>query len=89
MGEWCVTEFPFYLSQDVSEKNIRIIKHHVPIKRRNDAESVDNESTLSTTSNLEPFANDDLGKKKKNTIKNAHSALNIHHIRSKDNFSLW
>lgn len=65
MGEWCVTEFPFYLSQDVSEKNIRIIKHHVPIKRRNDAESVDNESTLSTTSNLEPFANDDLGKKKK------------------------
>ncbi|XP_031684326.1 pericentriolar material 1 protein-like isoform X6 [Oncorhynchus kisutch] len=46
---------------DVSEKNIRVIKHHVPSKRRNDAESVDNESTLSTTSNLEPFANDDLG----------------------------
>uniref|UniRef100_A0A674EGS2 Pericentriolar material 1 n=1 Tax=Salmo trutta TaxID=8032 RepID=A0A674EGS2_SALTR len=46
---------------DVSEKNIRVIKHHDPSKRRNDAESVDNESTLSTTSNLEPFANDDLG----------------------------
>ncbi|XP_070972188.1 pericentriolar material 1 protein-like isoform X8 [Oncorhynchus clarkii lewisi] len=46
---------------DVSEKNIRVIKHHVPSKRRNYAESVDNESTLSTTSNLEPFANDDLG----------------------------
>lgn len=48
----------------MSEKNIRVIKHHDPSKRRNDAESVDNESTLSTTSNLEPFANDDLGKKK-------------------------
>jgi hypothetical protein len=47
----------------VSVKNIRVIKHHDPSKRRNDAESVDNESTLSTTSNLEPFANDDLGKK--------------------------
>ncbi|XP_042167913.1 pericentriolar material 1 protein-like isoform X4 [Oncorhynchus tshawytscha] len=46
---------------DVSEKNIRVIKHHDPSKRRNDAESLDNESTLSTTSNLEPFANDDLG----------------------------
>ncbi|XP_064880827.1 pericentriolar material 1 protein-like isoform X5 [Oncorhynchus nerka] len=46
---------------DVSVKNIRVIKHHDPSKRRNDAESVDNESTLSTTSNLEPFANDDLG----------------------------
>uniref|UniRef100_A0A4W5RZ14 Pericentriolar material 1 n=1 Tax=Hucho hucho TaxID=62062 RepID=A0A4W5RZ14_9TELE len=46
---------------DVSEKNIRVIKHHEPSKRRTDAESVDNESTLSTTSNLEPFANDDLG----------------------------
>ncbi|XP_029621894.1 pericentriolar material 1 protein isoform X1 [Salmo trutta] len=56
---------------DVSEKNIRIIKHHVPIKRRNDAESVDNESTLSTTSNLEPFANDDLG----NTVIHLDKAL--------------
>ncbi|XP_052320542.1 pericentriolar material 1 protein-like isoform X4 [Oncorhynchus keta] len=46
---------------DVSVKNIRVIKHHDPSKRRNGAESLENESTLSTTSNLEPFANDDLG----------------------------
>uniref|UniRef100_A0A8C7G5H1 Pericentriolar material 1 n=1 Tax=Oncorhynchus kisutch TaxID=8019 RepID=A0A8C7G5H1_ONCKI len=45
--------------------------HHVPSKRRNDAESVDNESTLSTTSNLEPFANDDLG----NTVIHLDKAL--------------
>ncbi|XP_070972187.1 pericentriolar material 1 protein-like isoform X7 [Oncorhynchus clarkii lewisi] len=56
---------------DVSEKNIRVIKHHVPSKRRNYAESVDNESTLSTTSNLEPFANDDLG----NTVIHLDKAL--------------
>uniref|UniRef100_A0A8C7QD31 Pericentriolar material 1 n=1 Tax=Oncorhynchus mykiss TaxID=8022 RepID=A0A8C7QD31_ONCMY len=56
---------------DVSEKNIRVIKHHNPSKRRNDAESVDNESTLSTTSNLEPFANDDLG----NTVIHLDKAL--------------
>ncbi|KAM9399327.1 pericentriolar material 1 protein-like isoform 7-T10 [Salvelinus alpinus] len=56
---------------DVSEKNIRVIKHHVPSKRLNDAESVDNESTLSTTSNLEPFANDDLG----NTVIHLDKAL--------------
>ncbi|XP_045074935.1 pericentriolar material 1 protein-like isoform X3 [Coregonus clupeaformis] len=56
---------------DVSEKNIRVIKHHEPSKRRNDAESVDNESTLSTTSNLEPFANDDLG----NTVIHLDKAL--------------
>uniref|UniRef100_A0A8C7HHX9 Pericentriolar material 1 n=1 Tax=Oncorhynchus kisutch TaxID=8019 RepID=A0A8C7HHX9_ONCKI len=56
---------------DVSEKNIRVIKHHDPSKRRNDAESVDNESTLSTTSNLEPFANDDLG----NTVIHLDKAL--------------
>lgn len=30
-------------------------------KKREDAESVDNDSTMSTSSNLEPFANDDLG----------------------------
>uniref|UniRef100_A0A8C7QD08 Pericentriolar material 1 n=1 Tax=Oncorhynchus mykiss TaxID=8022 RepID=A0A8C7QD08_ONCMY len=45
--------------------------HHNPSKRRNDAESVDNESTLSTTSNLEPFANDDLG----NTVIHLDKAL--------------
>uniref|UniRef100_A0A8C8C5U6 Pericentriolar material 1 protein C-terminal domain-containing protein n=1 Tax=Oncorhynchus tshawytscha TaxID=74940 RepID=A0A8C8C5U6_ONCTS len=56
---------------DVSEKNIRVIKHHDPSKRRNDAESLDNESTLSTTSNLEPFANDDLG----NTVIHLDKAL--------------
>lgn len=31
------------------------------MKKRDDAESVDNDSTISTSSNLEPFANDDLG----------------------------
>lgn len=31
------------------------------MKKRDDAESVDNDSTMSTSSNLEPFANDDLG----------------------------
>uniref|UniRef100_A0A4W5LRV0 Pericentriolar material 1 n=1 Tax=Hucho hucho TaxID=62062 RepID=A0A4W5LRV0_9TELE len=56
---------------DVSEKNIRVIKHHDPSKRQNDTESVDNESTLSTTSNLEPFANDDLG----NTVIHLDKAL--------------
>lgn len=30
-------------------------------KKRDDVESVDNESTMSTSSNLEPFANDNLG----------------------------
>uniref|UniRef100_A0A8C8C5S9 Pericentriolar material 1 protein C-terminal domain-containing protein n=1 Tax=Oncorhynchus tshawytscha TaxID=74940 RepID=A0A8C8C5S9_ONCTS len=45
--------------------------HHDPSKRRNDAESLDNESTLSTTSNLEPFANDDLG----NTVIHLDKAL--------------
>lgn len=30
-------------------------------KKRDDAESMDNDSTMSTSSNLEPFANDDLG----------------------------
>lgn len=41
------------------EKNLRLTQDTV--KKRDDAESVDNESTLSTSSNLEPFANDDLG----------------------------
>ncbi|XP_010889893.2 pericentriolar material 1 protein isoform X2 [Esox lucius] len=56
---------------DVSEKNVRVIKHNDPNKRRNDADSVDNESTLSTSSNLEPFANDDLG----NTVIHLDKAL--------------
>lgn len=38
-------------TQDVKKKK----------KKRDDAESADNDSTLSTSSNLEPFANDDLG----------------------------
>lgn len=45
--------------QEVVEKNLRLTQDAV--KKRDDAESVDNESTLSTSSNLEPFANDDLG----------------------------
>ena len=31
------------------------------MKKRDDGESVDNDSTMSTSSNLEPFASDDLG----------------------------
>lgn len=41
------------------EKNLRVTQDK--IKKRDDAESVDNDSTMSTSSNLEPFANDDLG----------------------------
>ncbi|KAM7009042.1 pericentriolar material 1 protein isoform 14-T14 [Tautogolabrus adspersus] len=44
---------------EVVEKNLRHTQDSV--KKRDDAESVDNESTMSTSSNLEPFANDDLG----------------------------
>lgn len=44
--------------QEVLEKNLR---HAQDLKRREDAESVDNDSNMSTSSNLEPFANDDLG----------------------------
>lgn len=40
------------------EKNLR---HEQDLKRREDAESVDNDSNMSTSSNLEPFASDDLG----------------------------
>lgn len=41
------------------EKNLRLTQDMK--KKRDDAESVDNDSTMSTSSNLEPFANDDLG----------------------------
>lgn len=51
-----------HLFQEVVEKNLRL-SHHL-MKKRDDAESVDNESTMSTSSNLEAFANDDLGKVK-------------------------
>ncbi|XP_041821925.1 pericentriolar material 1 protein isoform X5 [Chelmon rostratus] len=44
---------------EVVEKNLRLTQD--AMKKRDDAESVDNDSTMSTSSNLEPFANDDLG----------------------------
>lgn len=47
------------LFQEVVEKNLRLTQD--TMKKRDDAESVDNDSTMSTSSNLEPFANDDLG----------------------------
>lgn len=47
------------LFQEVVEKNLRLTQD--TMKKRDDAESVDNESIMSTSSNLEPFANDDLG----------------------------
>ncbi|XP_014868006.1 PREDICTED: pericentriolar material 1 protein isoform X5 [Poecilia mexicana] len=43
--------------EEVLEKNLR---HEQDLKRREDAESVDNDSNISTSSNLEPFASDDL-----------------------------
>ncbi|XP_074549222.1 pericentriolar material 1 protein isoform X2 [Halichoeres trimaculatus] len=54
---------------EVVEKNLRLTQDSV--KKRDDAESVDNESTMSTSSNLEPFANDDLG----NTVIHLDKAL--------------
>nr|XP_043883435.1 pericentriolar material 1 protein isoform X4 [Solea senegalensis] len=54
---------------EVVEKNLRFTQK--TLKKRDDAESVDNDSTMSTSSNLEPFANDDLG----NTVIHLDKAL--------------
>ncbi|XP_067353306.1 pericentriolar material 1 protein isoform X2 [Channa argus] len=54
---------------EVVEKNLRLTQDMR--KKRDDAESVDNDSTMSTSSNLEPFANDDLG----NTVIHLDKAL--------------
>ncbi|XP_036406899.1 pericentriolar material 1 protein-like isoform X2 [Megalops cyprinoides] len=54
---------------DVSDKNIGSALHLS--KKGNDGDSVDNESTLSTSSNLDPFASDDLG----NTVIHLDKAL--------------
>ncbi|XP_008297507.1 pericentriolar material 1 protein isoform X2 [Stegastes partitus] len=54
---------------EVVEKNLRLTQDIM--KKRDDAESVDNDSTMSTSSNLEPFANDDLG----NTVIHLDKAL--------------
>ncbi|TMS22933.1 Pericentriolar material 1 protein [Larimichthys crocea] len=54
---------------EVVEKNLRLTQD--TMKKRDDAESVDNESIMSTSSNLEPFANDDLG----NTVIHLDKAL--------------
>ncbi|XP_054912333.1 pericentriolar material 1 protein isoform X2 [Poeciliopsis prolifica] len=54
--------------EEVLEKNLR---HEQDLKRREDAEFVDNDSNMSTSSNLEPFANDDLG----NTVIHLDKAL--------------
>ncbi|XP_041821915.1 pericentriolar material 1 protein isoform X4 [Chelmon rostratus] len=54
---------------EVVEKNLRLTQD--AMKKRDDAESVDNDSTMSTSSNLEPFANDDLG----NTVIHLDKAL--------------
>ncbi|KAK1886393.1 Pericentriolar material 1 protein [Dissostichus eleginoides] len=51
---------------EVVEKNLRLT-----MKKRDDAESVGNDSNMSTSSNLEPFANDDLG----NTVIHLDKAL--------------
>ncbi|XP_068445414.1 pericentriolar material 1 protein isoform X2 [Clinocottus analis] len=54
---------------EVVEKNLRLTQ--ATMKKRDDAESVGNASTMSTSSNLEPFANDDLG----NTVIHLDKAL--------------
>ncbi|XP_035811988.2 pericentriolar material 1 protein isoform X2 [Amphiprion ocellaris] len=54
---------------EVVEKNLRLSQGMM--KTRDDEESVDNDSTMSTSSNLEPFANDDLG----NTVIHLDKAL--------------
>lgn len=57
----CVQRLKQHLSfQEVVEKNLRH-SQDTKKKRRDDGESADNDSILSTSSNLEPFANDDLG----------------------------
>ncbi|KAI2668662.1 Pericentriolar material 1 protein [Labeo rohita] len=55
---------------DASEK-IVTVKSNSVLKRVADRDSVDNESLLSTSSNLEPFASDDLG----NTVIHLDKAL--------------
>lgn len=47
-------------NQDVSEKDVRV-KISSRAKRAVEGDSADSESLLSTSSNLEPFASDDLG----------------------------
>lgn len=47
--------------QDMSEKDVRV-KVSSRRKRAVEGDSVDSESLLSMSSNLEPFASDDLGK---------------------------
>ncbi|XP_063739856.1 pericentriolar material 1 protein isoform X3 [Eleginops maclovinus] len=54
---------------EVVEKNLRLTQDRM--KKRDDAESVGNDSNMSTSSNLEPFANDDLG----NTVIHLDKAL--------------
>ncbi|XP_043102010.1 pericentriolar material 1 protein isoform X5 [Puntigrus tetrazona] len=55
---------------DTSEK-IVTVKSNSVLKRVTDGDSMDNESLLSTSSNLEPFASDDLG----NTVIHLDKAL--------------
>lgn len=43
------------------EKNLRHSQDATRKRRADDGESADNDSILSTSSNLEPFANDNLG----------------------------
>nr|XP_040042087.1 pericentriolar material 1 protein isoform X4 [Gasterosteus aculeatus aculeatus] len=60
---------------EVVEKNLRLTQGTtmmmMMMKKREDAESVGNDSSMSTSSNLEPFANDDLG----NTVIHLDKAL--------------
>lgn len=55
----CASQQNAHLFQEVLEKNLTLTQGMV--KNGDDAESLDNDSTMSTSSNMEPFANDDLG----------------------------
>lgn len=57
------THFAYCCFQEASEKNVTIKAGSVVKKAADKENTTDNESLLSTSSNLEPFASDDLGEK--------------------------
>lgn len=55
----CLISQSSLFQEVVVEKNLRLTQDMK--KKRDDVESVEDESTMSISSNLEPFANDNLG----------------------------
>lgn len=66
--------------QEVVEKNLRHSQDTKRKRRGDDGESADNDSILSTSSNLEPFANDDLGERVCVRIAQPERACSLKHI---------